>query len=85
VEYFKSIDIPELNNPVVTPQFKEMKKGKFRIVSFYAKKARGLMARYIIQNRIQNPNDIRSFNLDGYSYNESLSALLTPVFTRVSS
>ena len=43
------------------------------------------MARYIIQNRIQNPNDIRSFNLDGYSYNESLSTLLTPVFTRVSS
>jgi len=85
VEYFKSIDIPELNNPVVTPQFKEMKKGKFRIVSFYAKKARGMMARYIIQNRIQNPNDIRSFNLDGYSYNESLSTLLTPVFTRVSS
>jgi len=85
VEYFKSIDFPELNNPVVTPQFKEMKKGKFRIVSFYAKKARGMMARYIIQNRIQNPNDIRSFNLDGYSYNESLSTLLTPVFTRVSS
>jgi hypothetical protein len=85
VEYFKSIDIPELNNPVVTPQFKEMKKGKFRIISFYAKKARGLMARYIIQNRIQNPNDIRSFNLDGYSYNGSLSTLLTPVFTRVSS
>ena len=85
VEYFKSIDIPELNNPVVTPQFKEMKKGKFRIISFYAKKARGLMARYIIQNRIQNPNDIRSFNLDGYSYNESLSTLLTPVFTRISS
>ncbi|MBT3606896.1 MAG: peroxide stress protein YaaA [Candidatus Marinimicrobia bacterium] len=85
VEYFKSIDIPELNNPVVTPQFKEMKKGKFRIVSFYAKKARGMMARYIIQNRIQNPNDILSFNLDGYSYNESLSTLLTPVFTRVSS
>ena len=85
VEYFKSIDTPELSSPVVTPQFKEMKKGKFKIVSFYAKKARGLMARYIIQNRIQNPKDIRSFNLDGYSYNESLSTLPSPVFTRISS
>lgn len=85
VEYFKSIDVPELNNPVVTPQFKDMKKGKFKIISFYAKKARGMMARYIIQNRIQKPNDILSFDLDGYSYNESLSTPLEPVFTRHSS
>ncbi len=82
VEYFKSIDLPELIANVITPQFKELKNGRIRMVSFFAKKARGMMARYIIQNRIQDPNDILSFNLDRYSYNKSLSTTLSPVFTR---
>ena len=55
------------------------------MISFYAKKARGMMARYIIQNRIEDPKDILSFNLDGYSYNKTLSTELDPVFTRYSS
>ena len=84
VEYFKSIDMPKLKAAVMTPQFKEIKNGKLRMVSFFAKKARGMMARYIIQNRIQDPNDILSFNLDRYSYNKSLSTSLSPVFTRAS-
>ena len=86
IEYFKSINNPDLQaSTVITPQFKEIKNGKNRMISFYAKKARGMMARYIIQNRIEDPKDILSFNLGGYSYNKSLSTELDPVFTRYSS
>ncbi|MBL50943.1 MAG: peroxide stress protein YaaA [Candidatus Marinimicrobia bacterium] len=86
IEYFKSINNPDLQaSVVITPQFKENKNGKYRMISFYAKKARGMMARYIIQNRIEDPKDILSFNLDGYSYNKTLSTELDPVFTRYSS
>ena len=82
VEYFKSIDKDTLKGKVVTPVFKEVKNGKARIVSFFAKKARGMMARYIIQNQINSPNDIKQFNLDGYEYNDELSIAMEPVFTR---
>lgn len=83
VEYFKSIDKDSLNGKVITPVFKEIKKGKARIVSFFAKKARGMMARYIIQNQINDPDEIRKFDLGGYEYNDSLSNTMEPVFTRV--
>jgi len=82
VEYFKSIDRPALGAKVITPQFKEIKEGKLRMISFFAKKARGMMARFIIQNRIENEKDILSFNLGGYSYDPSLSTPFMPVFTR---
>tara|TARA_B100000073_G_scaffold35323_1_gene26579 strand:- start:667 stop:1440 length:774 start_codon:yes stop_codon:yes gene_type:complete len=83
VEYFKSIHIPTLDAKIITPQFKEMKNGKLKMISFYAKKARGMMARFIIQNRINNSDAILSFNLDGYSYDSSLSTPFEPVFTRL--
>ena len=83
VEYFKSIDKDSLNGKVITPVFKEIKEGKARIVSFFAKKARGMMARYIIQNQINDPDQIRKFDLGGYEYNDSLSNTMEPVFTRV--
>ena len=82
VEYFKAIDRPLLNADVVTPQFKEMKNGKLKMISFFAKKARGMMARYIIQNHIENPRDILAFNLGGYNYDSSISTPNQPVFTR---
>jgi len=82
LEYFKAIDRSSLDADVVTPQFKDMKNGQYKMISFYAKKARGMMARFIIQNRIESVNDILSFNLGGYSYNESLSLPNQPVFTR---
>ena len=82
VEYFKSIDYPALGAEVITPQFKELRDGKLKMISFFAKKARGMMARYIIKNRIIDKNDILSFNLGGYSYDSSLSTPLEPVFTR---
>ena len=82
VEYFKSIDKDVLQGKVITPVFKEVKNGNARIVSFFAKKARGMMARYIIQNQINNPNEIKQFDLGGYEYNDELSNPMEPVFTR---
>ena len=82
LEYFKVIDRPSLDINVITPQFKDMKNGQYKMISFFAKKARGMMARFIIQNRIENVNDIRTFDLGGYSYNKSLSTPNQPVFTR---
>ena len=82
LEYFKAIDRSSLDADVVTPQFKDMKNGQYKMISFYAKKARGMMARFIIQNRIESVNDILSFDLGGYSYNASLSLPNQPVFTR---
>ena len=82
IEYFKSIDNDALISPVVTPVFKEIKNGKAKIISFFAKKARGMMARFIIQNKIDNIEDIKGFNLEGYSFDESLSSEFEPVFVR---
>ena len=82
VEYFKSIDKDTLKGKVVTPVFKEVKNGKARIVSFFAKKARGMMARYIIQNQINNPDEIKQFDLGGYEYSDELSNTMEPVFIR---
>ena len=82
IEYFRSIDRPSLNAEVITPQFKEYKNGKLKMISFFAKRARGMMARYIIQNKINEGKDILSFNLGGYSYDPSISSPASPVFTR---
>ena len=82
VEYFRSIDRPSLNAEVITPQFKEYKNGKLKMISFFAKRARGMMARYIIQNKINEGKDILSFDLGGYSYDPSISSPTSPVFTR---
>ena len=81
-EYFKSIKNDSLSASVITPEFKEVKNGTTKIISFYAKKARGMMAKFIIVNRIDNIKDILSFNEDGYSLDASLSTEIKPVFTR---
>ena len=67
---------------IVSPTFKDYKKGNYKIISFYAKKARGLMARWIIKNKIQNFEDLVDFNLDGYSFSKKESTVTTPVFLR---
>ena len=82
IEYFRSVDRPSLSAEVITPQFKEYKNGKLKMISFFAKRARGMMARYIIQNKINEGKDILSFNLGGYSYDPSISSPASPVFTR---
>jgi cytoplasmic iron level regulating protein YaaA (DUF328/UPF0246 family) len=81
-EYFKSVRRDMLNATVITPVFMDEKNGKFKVLSFFAKKARGRMVRYIIRNRLKNSADIKSFDLDGYRYNGELSSELEWVFTR---
>ena len=81
-EYFKSIDNSSLNANIVTPEFKEIKNGKTRMISFFAKKARGMMARFVIENRIEDKDSILDFNMAGYKYDSSLSEEIKPVFTR---
>ena len=82
-EYFKSIYNSSLNANIVTPEFKEIKNGKTRMISFFAKKARGMMARFIIENRIEDAEQILDFNMAGDKYDSSLSEDARPVFTRV--
>ncbi len=72
-EYFKSINPKKLKVPVVTPIFKDWKGEELKVISFYAKKARGLMVRYIIKNDIQNIEDLKEFDYEGYSFSEQHS------------
>ena len=81
-EYMKAVDIRKLKKEIVSPVFKDEKNGKLKIISFYAKKARGTMARYLIENRISNLEGILGFSEDGYAYNPELSESNKPVFTR---
>ena len=82
-EYFSVIDKSLILNTIITPQFKDFKNGKLKIISFYAKKARGLMTRFLIDNEINSLSDIESFNSSGYmfSQNETTNPL-EPVFVR---
>ena len=81
-EYFTVLGkLPEDVN-VVTPSFKDYKNGKFKIISFYAKKARGMMARWIIENKITDFEKLSGFNVDGYKYSKAESTATMPVFLR---
>ena len=81
-EYFKSVDISSLNADVVTPIFKDEKNGVYKIISFYAKKARGLMAAYAIKNGITDAKGLKRFTVDGYAYQADQSNDKEWVFTR---
>ena len=81
-EYFGAVDPGALAIPVITPVFKEIKDGTPRIVSFYAKKARGAMARHIVQNRLTDPADLTGFSAGGYRYAADASDGETMVFMR---
>ena len=81
-EYFGAVDPNALTLKVITPVFMEDKTGGPKIVSFFAKKARGAMARFIIQNRLTNPESLLDFDIGGYAYNADLSETDRPVFTR---
>jgi len=82
VEYFKSIDQKKLKAEIVTPEFREAKEGTYKMVSFFAKKARGMMTRFILQNGIDSEEQLFAFDRDGYSFNNRLSEKGRPVFTR---
>ncbi|MER2493744.1 peroxide stress protein YaaA [Catenovulum sediminis] len=81
-EYFKSVKKNSLSASIVTPEFRDWKNGQFKMISFFAKKARGLMARFIIQNKISNVADLKLFDAEGYTFNPALSTADKPVFTR---
>ena len=84
VEYFSVLKKDHINLPVINPVFKDYKNGTYKVISFYAKKARGTMARFIIQNKIKKAEDLISFNLDGYRYSKKDSKENAPVFLRKS-
>lgn len=81
-EYFKSVRQKDVAARIVTPVFMDKKDDKYKIISFYAKKARGLMSRYIIQNRVTDVEKLKGFDSDGYQYNAALSEQDQLVFVR---
>jgi len=81
-EYFKAVNKKVLKAEIITPVFKDEKNGVYKMIGFYAKKARGMMCRYIIQNSIEKAEKIKNFNLGGYAYCEDMSTEKEWVFTR---
>jgi len=81
-EYFEAVDENAIDARVITPTFKDLKNGRYKFLSFYAKKARGLMARYIIDNRVSTLKALRDFDVAGYYYSESQSRGDNWVFLR---
>ena len=82
-EYFEAFDKKKFDGRIISPVFKDFKNGKLKIISFYAKKARGMMVRYIVDNKLSSYNELLGFNLGNYSYNEAeTSDENFPVFTR---
>ena len=81
-EYFSSVKRKTLQARVIDTEFRDLKNGQYKIISFYAKKARGLMARYAIQNRLRDPAALQGFDLNGYYYAESESTADKLVFLR---
>ena len=81
-EYFKSVKPKQLNARIITPVFQDEKNGQYKIISFYAKKARGLMARYLIKNKLTQPEQLLDFDSEGYAYCEEVSSADKWVFRR---
>lgn len=81
-EYFSAVDVKALKVPVITPDFKDYKDGKLKIISFFAKKARGMMVRYIIDTDAETIDDLKGFNYEGYQFDANLSKGNHLVFTR---
>lgn len=81
-EYFKAVKEKQLGAEVISPVFRDYKNGQYKLISFFAKRARGLMSAYLIRNRIDDPKDLLSFDVDGYRYSASDSTPTSPVFLR---
>lgn len=81
-EYFSAVDVKRLKVPVIIPEFKDYKDGKLKMISFFAKKARGLMVRYIIDNNVETLEELKNFNYEGYAFDANLSKGNKLVFTR---
>ena len=81
-EYFSAVEAKKLKVPVITPEFKDYKDGKLKMISFFAKKARGLMVRYIIDTNAESIEDLKGFNYEGYAFDANLSTGNKLIFTR---
>ncbi|SHO63354.1 peroxide stress protein YaaA [Algoriphagus zhangzhouensis] len=81
-EYFKAVDLKTLKSPVITIHFKEHRNDKYQVVGFFAKQARGMMTNYAIKNKITDPEQLKTFNEEGYEFSESLSSKRDWVFIR---
>jgi cytoplasmic iron level regulating protein YaaA (DUF328/UPF0246 family) len=81
-EYFSAVDTKKLKVAVITPEFKDYKDGKLKMISFFAKKARGLMVRYIIDTNAESVDDLKGFNYEGYAFDSNLSEGHKLVYTR---
>lgn len=81
-EYFKAVDKKTLKAQVITPVFKEFKNGDYKVVMMYAKHARGAMARYIVKNKLSNPEELKLYDVDGYSFDVNQSTESEWVFVR---
>ncbi|TVZ57073.1 hypothetical protein OD91_2379 [Lutibacter sp. Hel_I_33_5] len=81
-EYFKAVNQKVLKVSMITPVFKDFKNGQYKTIMTFAKKARGLMVRYIIDNNIKTIEDLKGFNVDKYGFSESMSSETELVFTR---
>ena len=81
-EYFKSIQPKAIQAEILSPQFKDWSSGKYRVISFFAKKARGEMAAWIIRNRLKRPDQLHDFDVDGYRFDAGESTADRPVFKR---
>jgi cytoplasmic iron level regulating protein YaaA (DUF328/UPF0246 family) len=81
-EYFRSVKPKLLSVPVITPVFEDWKNGKYKIISFFAKRARGMMARYAAEHGITDPQRLKAFDVDGYAFDESVSTEKNWVFWR---
>ena len=81
-EYFKSVNSKNLKCRLISPEFRDLKNGKYKIIQFFAKKARGLMVRYTIDHSISKPEDLKNFDYDGYTFNPELSLSDKWIFSR---
>lgn len=81
-EYAQAVDMQRIESPVITPVFKDLKNGEYKIISFYAKRARGLMARFLVENTVASSDDLKSFDYQGYRYSAADSTASSPCFTR---
>ncbi|GAB2904303.1 peroxide stress protein YaaA [Microbulbifer echini] len=81
-EYFKSVKPKVLNAEVITPHFKDLKNGQYKMISFFAKKARGMMSRWAIDQRVKKAQELKGFDVAGYQFNPDMSSERDWVFTR---
>ncbi|MDO4895988.1 MAG: peroxide stress protein YaaA [Moraxella sp.] len=81
-EYFKAVNTAKIHADIITPKFLDQKNGQYKIISFYAKKARGMMMNYCAKNQIEDPNELKNFDMDGYYFDEKASSHDEWVFKR---